>query len=224
MHIIQVKNLVKTYTVNRQEYFIIRDISFDVDMGEFMCIVGPSGSGKTTLLYLLSGLETYQSGSIFLQDKRLDQMNDNDRSYLRSKSMGFVFQSYNLVPNLTVYENVMLANVIGKQKKKDEIIKLLTMVGLDEHLSFYPNQLSGGMQQRVAIARALINDPIIIFADEPTGSLDHQTGLLIMELFKKLNKELGITIVMVTHNMDMTQFGSRVIHMLDGKIIKDQSL
>lgn len=224
MHIIQVKNLVKTYTVNRQEYFIIRDISFDVDMGEFMCIVGPSGSGKTTLLYLLSALETYQSGLVLWQDKRLDQMNDSERSYLRSKRMGFVFQSYNLVPNLTVYENVMLANVIGKQKKKDEIINLLTMVGLNDYLSFYPNQLSGGMQQRVAIARALINDPMIIFADEPTGSLDHQTGILIMELFKKLNEELGITIVMVTHNLDMTQFGSRVIHMLDGKIIKDQSL
>jgi putative ABC transport system ATP-binding protein len=224
MKLIQVCDLVKIYQVKDIEYPVINGVHFEVNSGDFISICGPSGSGKTTLLYLISGLEPYSSGNVLWKDQHLHVMNDQKKSKLRAHDMGFVFQFYNLVPNLTVYENMMLANVIGKSKKKSEIIDLLKIVGMNDYLHFYPNQLSGGMQQRVSIARALINDPAIIFADEPTGSLDFQNGILIMDLFKKLNKDLGITILMVTHNKDMASYGNRVIQMLDGKIIEDTFL
>jgi putative ABC transport system ATP-binding protein len=224
MKLIQVCDLVKIYRVKDIEYPVINGIYFDVNPGDFISICGPSGSGKTTLLYLLSGLECYTKGEILWKNKNLNHLNDQEKSKLRALDMGFVFQFYNLVPNLTVYENMMLASVIGKSKKKAEIISLLEIVGMKDYINFYPNQLSGGMQQRVSIARALVNDPSIIFADEPTGSLDYQNGILIMELFKKLNIEFGITILMVTHNKDMASYGNRVIHMLDGSIIEEEFL
>lgn len=224
MKLIEVKNITKTYQIKESTYDVIQHITFDVHLGDFISICGPSGSGKTTLLYLLSGLEHYSKGEILWNHKPLHLFRDYEKSNLRSHDMGFVFQFYNLVPNLTVFENVMLANVIGKSKKKNEILNLLDLVGMKDYIDFYPSQLSGGMQQRVSIARALINDPKIIFADEPTGSLDYQNGILIMDIFKKLNVELGITILMVTHNKDMTSYGNRVIELLDGHLIKDYSL
>jgi putative ABC transport system ATP-binding protein len=219
-----VSKLEKTYQTNKLSYPVLKGIDFKIEDGEFISICGPSGSGKTTLLYVLSGLESYTKGSISFDNIELNRMSDAEKAKIRSTDIGFVFQFYNLIPNLTVYENVMLASVFGLKKHKDEIIKILELVGMKEYVNYYPNQLSGGQQQRVSIARALINDPKIIFADEPIGSLDYHNGLLIMELFKKLNKELKITILMVTHNEDTTKYGTRVIHMLDGKVIKDEKV
>ncbi len=219
---IEVRGLTKSYTNGSVTYDILRGIDFDVESGEFISICGPSGSGKTTLLYTISGLESYQGGSILWSGQELSVMKDYEKANMRAHEMGFVFQFYNLVPNLTVYENVMLASVIGKQKTKQEIMELLSLVGLSEQHHFYPSQLSGGMQQRVSIARALINEPKVLFADEPIGNLDHHNGLLIMELFQRLNQNLHTTILMVTHNEDVTRFGTRVIHMQDGKVVKDE--
>ncbi len=219
---IEVKGLTKSYTNGSVTYDILRGIDFDVESGEFISICGPSGSGKTTLLYTLSGLESHQGGQILWLGKEISSMTDQERARMRAHDMGFVFQFYNLVPNLTVYENVMLASVIGKQKSKDEIMACLDLVGLKNHHDYYPAQLSGGMQQRVSIARAIINDPKVLFADEPIGNLDHHQGILIMELFKMLNIKLHTTILMVTHNEDVTRYGSRVIHMQDGKVVKDE--
>jgi putative ABC transport system ATP-binding protein len=219
---IEVRGLTKSYTNGSVTYDILRGIDFDVESGEFISICGPSGSGKTTLLYTLSGLESYQGGSILWSGQELSCMKDYEKANMRAHEMGFVFQFYNLVPNLTVYENIKLASVIGKQKTKQEIMELLSLVGLNEQHHFHPSQLSGGMQQRVSIARALINDPKVLFADEPIGNLDHHNGQLIMELFQRLNQSLHTTILMVTHNEDVTRYGTRVIHMQDGKVVMDE--
>jgi putative ABC transport system ATP-binding protein len=219
-----VSKLEKTYQTNKLSYPVLKGIDFKIEDGEFISICGPSGSGKTTLLYVLSGLEPYTKGSILFDNIELNTMSDLKKASIRSTEIGFVFQFYNLIPNLTVYENVMLASVFGLKKSKQDIIDTLSIVGMKDYLNYYPNQLSGGQQQRVSIARALINHPKIIFADEPIGSLDYNNGLLIMELFKKLNRELGLTVLMVTHNEDTTKYGTRVIHMLDGKVIKDEKI
>lgn len=221
---IEVKGLTKSYTNGNITYNILRGIDFDVESGEFISICGPSGSGKTTLLYTLSGLESHQGGEVLWFGKEISAMGDQEKANMRAHDMGFVFQFFNLIPNLTVYENVMLASVIGKQKSKDEIMYYLELVGLKHQHDLYPNQLSGGMQQRVSIARALVNEPKVLFADEPIGNLDHQNGIQIMELFQKLNQTLQLTILMVTHNEDVTRYGSRIIYMQDGKVIKDERI
>ncbi|MFA6800587.1 MAG: ABC transporter ATP-binding protein [Acholeplasmataceae bacterium] len=222
MSYIQVDNLYKTFHKSKFDVKVLKDINLKVDENEFVSIVGPSGSGKTTLLYVLSGLETYDRGSLLLFDKEMKSYTEKEKADLRSFEIGFVFQFYHLIPNLTVYENVELAAVIGKQASKSAILETLKMVGMEQEKDSYPAQLSGGQQQRVAIARALINDPKIIFADEPTGNLDYQTGLQIMELFQSLHKNQHKTIFMVTHNMDTTKYGTRILSMLSGKVIKDE--
>lgn len=219
---IHVSDLKKSYMNGKIQTPVLRGLSFSIEQGEFVSLVGPSGSGKTTLLYVLGGLEPYQEGSVLVFDKELSHYTSYDKAMLRSKKIGFVFQFYNLIPNLTVYENIMLAAVLGNQSTKEDIYNILDVVGLKGYEDYYPNQLSGGMQQRVAIARCLINEPDIIFADEPTGNLDYANGKLIMELFSKLNKELKKTILMVTHNEETTFYASRVIHMLDGKVVADE--
>ncbi len=219
---IHVSDLKKSYMNGKIQTPVLRGVSFSIEQGEFVSLVGPSGSGKTTLLYVLGGLEPYQEGSVLVFDKELSHYTSYDKAMLRSKKIGFVFQFYNLIPNLTVYENIMLAAVLGNQSTKEDIYNILDVVGLKGYEDYYPNQLSGGMQQRVAIARCLINEPDIIFADEPTGNLDYANGKLIMELFSKLNKELKKTILMVTHNEETTFYASRVIHMLDGKVVADE--
>ncbi len=219
---IHVSDLKKSYLNGKVQTPVLRGLSFSIEQGEFVSLVGPSGSGKTTLLYVLGGLEPYQEGSVLVFDKELSHYTSYDKAMLRSKKIGFVFQFYNLIPNLTVYENIMLAAVLGNQSTKEDIYNILDVVGLKGYEDYYPNQLSGGMQQRVAIARCLINEPDIIFADEPTGNLDYANGKLIMELFSKLNKELKKTILMVTHNEETTFYASRVIHMLDGKVVADE--
>ena len=222
MNQIKVSNLTKNYQTGKVVYEVLKGIDFSIDDGEFVSICGPSGSGKTTLLYVLGGLEPYTSGSISVFEKELNTYTDSQLAKMRSQDIGFVFQFYNLIPNLTVYENIMLSSVLGQNKSKDEILHVLDSVGMKDYHTYYPSQLSGGMQQRVAIARCLINEPKIIFADEPIGSLDHKNGIAIMELFKELNQKHHKTILMVTHNEDTTIYGTRTLHMLDGKVIMDE--
>ncbi len=222
MNQINVSNLTKNYQTGKVIYEVLKGIDFSIDDGEFVSICGPSGSGKTTLLYVLGGLEPYTSGSISIFDKELNTYTDQEKAKMRSQDIGFVFQFYNLIPNLTVYENIMLSSVLGANKSKDEILSVLDSVGMKNYHAYYPSQLSGGMQQRVAIARCLINEPKIIFADEPIGSLDYKNGIAIMELFKTLNQKYHKTILMVTHNEDTTAYGTRTLHMLDGKVIMDE--
>jgi len=219
---IKVSQLKKEYKNGKTSQEVLKEIDFEIDNGEFVSIVGPSGSGKTTLLYVLGGLEPYQGGSVLVFDKELSTYSNQEKSHLRSNDIGFVFQFYNLIPNLTVYENVLLAAVLGINKKENDIISVLDTVGMKDYKDYYPAQLSGGMQQRVAIARCLINDPKIIFADEPTGNLDYKNGVMIMELFKELNQTHKKTILMVTHNEDTTEYGTRTLHMLDGKVVRDE--
>ena len=223
MELLVAKNVKKFYKVGNKDELILKGIDLSISDGEFISIIGPSGSGKTTLLYVLSGLEPYQEGSILLFDKELAKYNDQEKSKLRTHKIGFVFQFYNLLPNLTVYENLMFASVIGKRYNQEHLLSLLDIVGMLEFKNHYPSQLSGGMQQRVAIARSLVNNPSIIFADEPIGNLDYKNGIQIMELFKMLNQVHNITILMVTHNEDTIKYGTRTIHMLDGKIVQDET-
>jgi len=222
MEQIQVSNLKKSYQNQKMTYDVLKGIDFSVQDGEFVSICGPSGSGKTTLLYVLGGLEPYTGGSVKLFNQELKDYTESAKSKMRSQDIGFVFQFYNLIPNLTVYENILLSAILSTGKTKDKITETLETVGMKDYSSYYPYQLSGGMQQRVAIARCLINDPKIIFADEPIGSLDHKNGIAIMELFRSLNQTYHKTILMVTHNEDTTVYGTRTLHMLDGKVIKDE--
>jgi putative ABC transport system ATP-binding protein len=219
---IKVASLKKSYKNGKLITNVLRGIDFVVNQSEFISIVGPSGSGKSTLLYVLSGLESYDEGEIYIFDKLLTEYTDSQKAKLRSQDIGFVFQFYNLMPNLTAYENVLLASVLGSQKTKQEVLDILDIVGMKSYKDYYPAQLSGGMQQRIAIARCLINDPKIIFADEPIGNLDYENGKKIMELFKTLNQTYHKTILMVTHNIESTSYSQRTLHMLDGKVIDDE--
>ena len=221
MIIIKGSNIVKEYGSKMNKTQVIKGINLTIESGEFVSVVGPSGSGKTTLLYLLSGLEPYTDGSIQLFDKELNTYSSSDTANLRQTKIGFVFQSYNLIGNLNVYENVLISAVIAGKSDKNRVHEALEMVGMLEYKDLYPNQISGGMQQRVSIARALVNDPEIIFADEPTGNLDHHNGLQIMEILKQLNQNYHKTIILVTHNEDLLFFGTRTIRLNDGLIIED---
>ena len=220
--LIEAKGLEKAFPLGDGESKVIKGIDLSIDSGEFVVIMGPSGSGKTTLLYLLSGLEKKTKGELSLFGKEIESYNDHDLSNLRKTRIGFVFQFYNLIPNLTVYENVKLAARIAKNQADPMLY--LEKVGLKEYKDYLPESLSGGMRQRVAIARALINNPDIIFADEPVGALDSKMGQEIMELFKKINIEDKKTIIMVTHLLDNVKYASRVIYIKDGVIEKEEKL
>lgn len=224
MILIEARKLTKEYVVGNFKNQVIKGIDLEVKEKEFISIVGPSGSGKTTLLYLLSGLEKYTTGEIILFNKEINLYNDKEMSLLRQKNIGFVFQFFNLIPNLNVFENVEISAVIAGIKDKSRIEEVLKMVGMEDSVHLYPNQISGGMQQRVAIARALVNNPDIIFADEPIGNLDYNNGIAIMEIFKKLNTEYNKTIILVTHNEDMKKYGTRYLRLIDGKITEDEKV
>lgn len=218
---ITVKNLNKTYTLGATEVPVLTNINLRIEKGEFVSIMGPSGSGKSTLLYLLGGLETVTSGTVLINSKNIVALNDNDQSSMRRKEIGFVFQAYNLIPNLTVEENILIPLLLdGKRRKAlaKDLEEILSIVGLTNHRHHTPKELSGGQQQRVAIARAVITNPDIIFADEPIGNLDSTTGTGILALLKKINMEKNTTIVMVTHSKESTEYGNRVIYLKDGMI------
>ena len=224
MDLIECKKMSKNYQNGKIEAQILNEIDLTIHTNEFVGITGPSGSGKTTLLYVLSGLEKPSGGTLSLFGKPIGDYSETGLSELRKRRIGFVFQFYNLVPNLTVRENMMLAWIIGKNQDETIIDELLQLVGMKEFQNHYPNQISGGMQQRIAVARSLINDPEILFADEPTGNLDTKNGKDIMELLRKLHRENGKTIVLVTHSDDYLQYCSRNIKLVDGMIVKDEIL
>ena len=200
---------------------VIDDVSFDVEKGEFVAIQGPSGSGKTTLLALLAGLEKADAGSISVGQENLTSMSEDQLALFRRSNVGFVFQSFNLIPTLNVVENIALPlfpTSVPAKEMFDRSIKAAVAVGLGERLKHYPNQLSGGEQQRVAIARSLINNPQVIFADEPTGNLDTKTGETIIELLRRLNREKRQTFVLVTHDDRIAGESDRIIKIVDGRI------
>ena len=219
---IEAKNIYKSFTIGEQKLHALKDVSLTVEAGEFVSLMGPSGSGKSTLLYILGGLDKADSGSIILGGKEVGNLSDADESAMRCDDIGFVFQAYNLIDNLTVAENVLIPAMLGGKKRndiKERLDELLKTVGLYEHRKHRPMELSGGQQQRTAIARALINRPQVIFADEPIGNLDSYNGKEVLELLGKLNQQYGITILMVTHSDDSTRYSNRVIQLKDGQIV-----
>ena len=220
--IIEVNHLFKEFGEGENKVKVLKDLSFSIEKGEFVSIMGPSGCGKSTLLYQLGALDKPTSGEVFVDGKNVNDMKEKDLAELRRKKIGFVFQFYNLVQNLSVEENILLPVIMDGKKEKDYRDKLnhiLKLIGLEEKKKSLPSQLSGGQQQRVSIARAVIMSPDIILADEPIGNLDSQSGEEIMRLFKKINLEENITIVQVTHSKESSEYGNRVINLKDGVIV-----
>lgn len=216
------KHIIKDFQIGSTTTKVLRDISLQVMQGGFVSIMGPSGSGKSTLLYILGGLDTPTGGHVFLNGTDISRFGDEKMSRIRRQKIGFVFQFYNLIPNLNVEENIMLPLLLDGKKMssyKKQIHQILEIVGLSERRKHTPRELSGGQQQRVAIARALIGNPEILFADEPTGNLDSRTGAGIMNLLREINRTTGQTIIMVTHSPEAAKSSSRVITVQDGIII-----
>ena len=223
---IKLHSVSKTFGFGDAEIYALDNVDLTVKKGEFIAIMGPSGCGKTTLLNVIGLLDQPSNGEYYLDDKPVDDLNSRQRAHIRSKHIGFVFQNFNLVPRLTVIENVALPLTykgFGKIKRLQEASRILKTFHLNEREYYMPHQLSGGQVQRVAIARALVNSPSIILADEPTGNLDSKTSHIIMEELADLHRR-GNTIIMVTHNPELTSYASRVITMLDGKIDTDEKL
>jgi putative ABC transport system ATP-binding protein len=223
MALIETVDLWKTYVMGTEEIHALRGVSIQIERGEYVAIMGPSGSGKSTLMNLIGCLDTPSKGSYLLNGKQVSQMNDNELARIRNEEIGFVFQTFNLLPRATALHNVELPLVYAgvPAKDRDERAKgALQKVELGERMTHRPNELSGGQRQRVAIARALVNNPSILLADEPTGNLDSKTGVEIMALFAKLH-ESGNTIVLVTHEPDVAAYARRSIHIRDGQVEKD---
>lgn len=220
--VIRTKNLDKTFKMGEIEVEALKKINIEIKKGEFISIMGPSGSGKSTLLYLLGGLDDPSSGQVLINGKELSLLDDKAESLMRRREIGFVFQFYNLIPNLNVEENVMLPILLDGKRTKDyqnRLNKILETVGLAGRKKHTPRELSGGQQQRVAVARALINQPDVILADEATGNLDSKTEEDIMRLLKKINQQQGKTIVQVTHSEKCAKYGTRTIRLKDGRVI-----
>ena len=230
MPVISVRNLVKTYTVGEVIVRALRGADFDVEAGEFVAVAGPSGSGKSTLMHILGCLDRPTSGQYLLDGKDVSKMSKDELAAIRNRKIGFVFQGFNLLSRTTALDNVelpLLYNGGGKLKSAERhkrAMAVLTAVGLGDRFHHYPNQLSGGQQQRVAIARSLINEPSIILADEPTGNLDTRTSIEVMGIFQRLNVERGITIILITHEVDIAEYGTRLVRFRDGKIQVDQKI
>jgi putative ABC transport system ATP-binding protein len=220
--IIIVRDLRKIYHVGEVDVHALRGVSMEVPRGEFVSIVGPSGSGKSTLFHVLGGLTSITSGQVIVDGQDLSQISDTERTRLRRKKVGFVFQRYNLLPTLTALGNIEIARYFGGQKGPlpEDFLEIIRLLGIEHRLHHKPRALSGGEQQRVAIARALVNRPAILLADEPTGNLDTENSEAVLSLLRDLNHRFGQTILMITHNPEAAAFADRIIHMRDGKVIE----
>jgi len=224
--VVETVDLCKVYRMGLTEIHALKNVNLKVYRGEMVAVVGPSGSGKTTLLNLVGTLDKPTSGKIYIDGEDITTKSEKELTLLRRKKIGFVFQFYNLIPVLTAYENVelpLLISGVPKKEREKRVRKLLEMVGLEDRMNHRPDELSGGEQQRVAIARALVNNPSIILADEPTGDLDTETGLMVVQLMRKLAKEENSTVIMVTHDPQISEIADRIIYLRDGKIIGEQS-
>ena len=221
--ILEAKEIFKIYKGVNRDLTVLDDINFSIEKGETLSIVGPSGSGKTTLLGLCAGLDAPTAGKITLAGEEMSSMTENEKAELRNRRVGFIFQNFQLLPTLTALENVMIPlELQGRAKGAvDKAKSLLSRVGLEGRFNHYPSQLSGGEQQRVSLARAFSNDPEILFADEPTGNLDEETGLVVQKLLFELNEEKNTTLVIVTHDMELANKTNRIIKLKGGKIISD---
>ncbi|MCH8502665.1 MAG: ABC transporter ATP-binding protein [Aliidiomarina sp.] len=221
MSLIEAKSISRNVATTAGELQILSTLSVAIEAGEAVAIVGASGSGKSTLLSLLAGLDLPSTGEIYIDNVKLNDLDEEQRAILRGEKIGFIFQSFLLIQSLTALENVMLpAELAGTKKPEEQARELLGKVGLGERLTHYPNQLSGGEQQRVAIARAFIGKPQILFADEPTGNLDSKTGARVEELLFELNREFGTTLIMVTHDEKLAQRCDRILRIEDGRILE----
>ncbi|HMB82256.1 MAG TPA: ABC transporter ATP-binding protein [Vicinamibacterales bacterium] len=228
MPLLRVLDLVKTYQVGDVAVRALRGVTLDIDAGEFVAVVGPSGSGKSTFMHILGCLDRPSSGEYWLEDRDVSRLNDDELSAIRNRQIGFVFQGFNLLARTSAVENVELPLLYGPAKvaaseRRRRALAALEAVGLSDRADHHPNQLSGGQQQRVAIARALLNNPSILFADEPTGNLDSRTSVEVMDIFQRLKDERGITIVLITHEPQVAEYGSRIIAFKDGQIMSDQA-
>ncbi len=226
MSVISVRDLTKVYVVGEVQVRALRGVSVDVEHGEFVSVTGPSGSGKSTFMHILGCLDKPTSGQYFLEDKDVSRLSKNDLARIRNHQIGFVFQGFNLLPRTSALENVELPLLYNGKSIRGSVrhkraMDALSAVGLSERAHHHPNQLSGGQQQRVAIARALINEPSILLADEPTGNLDTRTSIEVMDIFQKLNIERKITVLLITHEQDIAEYGARIIAFRDGKIKSD---
>ncbi len=223
--VIKLRHLKKIYRMGDEKIAAVNDVSLDFERGEISCLLGKSGSGKSTLLNLISGLEKPTKGEIIILGKHIERMNENQLASFRQKNIGFVFQSYNLLSTLTALENVMLPMVFVKTPLKERKLRAMAMlkkVGLENRANHKPNQLSGGQQQRVSIARAFINNPPIIFADEPTGNLDTKTTYEMMDLMTDMAKKNNQTLIIVTHDLEISEYAQRKIYIADGRVEKSE--
>jgi putative ABC transport system ATP-binding protein len=225
--VISVKNLVKTYAVGEVEVKALRGVNLDVQRGDFLAVTGPSGSGKSTFMHIVGCLDRPTTGQYFLDGQDVSRMSKDALAAVRNKKIGFVFQGFNLLSRTSALDNVELpllygGNGLKTSERHARATEMLSLVGLGNRADHHPNQLSGGQQQRVAIARALINNPSIILADEPTGNLDTKTSIEVMDIFQRLNRERGITVILITHEHDIAEYGTRIVAFRDGLVVSDR--
>ena len=224
MSLIELRNVTKTFTSGAESVTPVAGLDFDVEAGEFVCLMGPSGSGKTTLLHMLAGIDRPTGGSVVVNGERVHELAPSQLAKWRTRAVGYVFQQYNLIPVLTAFENVEVPLLLLKMSKADRnqrIATALAAVGLSDRAHHLPRQMSGGQQQRVAIARAIVTDPVVMFADEPTGNLDRESATATMTLLRRLVDEFGKTLVMVTHDPQAAKQADRVVHLDKGKIVTE---
>jgi putative ABC transport system ATP-binding protein len=227
--VISVRNLAKTYAVGEVEVKALRGVTLDVHRGEFLAVTGTSGSGKSTFMHIVGCLDRPTSGQYFLDGQDVSRMSKDALAAVRNKKIGFVFQGFNLLARTSALDNVELpllygGNGLKTAERHKRAMEMLTLVGLGNRADHHPNQLSGGQQQRVAIARALINNPSLLLADEPTGNLDSKTSIEVMGIFQRLNNERGITVVLITHEMDIAEYGTRSVTFRDGQVVADKAV
>jgi len=219
---IEADNVRKTYRIGKVEVEALRGVSLAVERGEFVAIVGPSGSGKSTLFYILGGLTHANTGRVLIEGIDFTGLSDSERTKMRKRKIGFVFQKFNLLPTLSAQGNIEIAEDIAgtnSNHNKDYSDRITRLLGIDKRMNHLPSEMSGGEQQRVALARALVNKPAIVLADEPTGNLDSQNSEIVLNMLRQSNKELGQTVLMITHNPEAAAYGDRIIHMRDGTIV-----